>query len=72
MTRFIVIVMKTSQVSWFLSYWGNVTCCAYILPQLDTIDTKTGGIDKDSTLNVVVFGVKTKKPKFYFNSNNSI
>lgn len=36
---------------------GNVTCGAYALPQLDTIDTVTGGIDKDSVLNLVVFGV---------------
>lgn len=37
---------------------GNVTCSAYALPQLDTIDNETGGIDKDSVLNLVVFGVK--------------
>ncbi|KAI9554266.1 putative transient receptor potential cation channel subfamily V member 6 [Daphnia sinensis] len=39
-------------------YWqlGNVTCSAYALPQLDTIDSVTGGIDKDSVLNLVVFG----------------
>lgn len=36
---------------------GNVTCSAYALPQLDTIDNATGGIDKDSVLNLVVFGV---------------
>jgi hypothetical protein len=36
---------------------GNVTCGAYALPQLDTIDPATGGIDKDSVLNLVVFGV---------------
>nr|CAH0100413.1 unnamed protein product [Daphnia galeata] len=39
-------------------YWqlANVTCSAYALPQLDTIDSATGGIDKDSVLNLVVFG----------------
>lgn len=36
---------------------GNVTCGAYALNQLDSIDTVTGDIDKDSVLNLVVFGV---------------
>ncbi|CRK93055.1 CLUMA_CG006509, isoform A [Clunio marinus] len=41
-------------------YWqlGSITCAAYPLEQLDTIDTKTGNISKDSTLNLVVFGDK--------------
>ena len=40
-------------------FLANVTCSAYALPQLDTIDSATGGIDKDSVLNLVVFGVYT-------------
>ena len=47
---------KKNLVSIFLA---NVTCSAYALPQLDTIDSATGGIDKDSVLNLVVFGVYT-------------
>lgn len=41
-------------------YWqlGSITCAAYPLEQLDTIDIKTGNISKDSTLNLVVFGVR--------------
>ncbi|CAG9802186.1 unnamed protein product [Chironomus riparius] len=41
-------------------YWqlGSITCAAYPLEQLDTIDTKTGNINKDSALNLVVFGDK--------------
>ena len=37
-----------------------MTCGAYALPQLDTIDPTTGGIDKDSVLNLVVFGVNLR------------
>ncbi|XP_052132718.1 transient receptor potential cation channel subfamily V member 5, partial [Frankliniella occidentalis] len=39
-------------------YWqiGSVTCAAYPLSQIDTIDIQTGNISKDSALNLVVFG----------------
>lgn len=41
-------------------YWqlGSVTCAAYPLSQIDTIDVETGHISKDSALNLVVFGDK--------------
>uniref|UniRef100_A0A2A4JF08 Ion transport domain-containing protein n=1 Tax=Heliothis virescens TaxID=7102 RepID=A0A2A4JF08_HELVI len=41
-------------------YWqiGATTCAAYPLGQVDTIDTETGCICKDSALNLVVFGEK--------------
>lgn len=41
-------------------YWqlGSITCAAYPLPQIDTIDCVTGHISKDSALNLVVFGDK--------------
>ncbi|XP_032513421.2 transient receptor potential cation channel subfamily V member 5 [Danaus plexippus] len=41
-------------------YWqiGATTCAAYPLGQVDTIDTETGRISKDSALNLVVFGEK--------------
>ncbi|KOB61355.1 Nanchung, partial [Operophtera brumata] len=41
-------------------YWqiGATTCAAYPLGQVDTIDTETGYICKDSALNLVVFGEK--------------
>lgn len=41
-------------------YWqlGSITCAAYPLPQIDTIDWETGHISKDSALNLVVFGDK--------------
>jgi transient receptor potential cation channel subfamily V protein 5 len=41
-------------------YWqiGSVTCAAYPLTKLDTIDTDTGGIQKESALNLIVFGEK--------------
>ncbi|XP_063834932.1 transient receptor potential cation channel subfamily V member 5 [Ostrinia nubilalis] len=41
-------------------YWqiGATTCAAYPLGQVDTIDTETGLISKDSALNLVVFGEK--------------
>lgn len=44
-------------------YWqiGATTCAAYPLDQVDTIDTKTGLISKDSALNLVVFGVSQIK-----------
>lgn len=41
-------------------YWqlGSITCAAYPLNQIDTIDVETGNISKDSALNLVVFGDK--------------
>lgn len=41
-------------------YWqlGSITCAAYPLSQIDTIDVETGDISKDSALNLVVFGDK--------------
>ncbi|EDS45718.1 TRP channel protein nanchung [Culex quinquefasciatus] len=41
-------------------YWqlGSITCAAYPLALLDTIDIETGNISKDSALNLVVFGDK--------------
>ncbi|XP_072935457.1 transient receptor potential cation channel subfamily V member 5-like isoform X2 [Epargyreus clarus] len=41
-------------------YWqiGATTCAAYPLCQVDTIDTESGLISKDSALNLVVFGEK--------------
>ncbi|ERL84850.1 hypothetical protein D910_02274 [Dendroctonus ponderosae] len=41
-------------------YWqiGSITCAAYPLSQIDTIDVKTGQISKMSALNLVVFGDK--------------
>ncbi|KAF0296374.1 Transient receptor potential cation channel subfamily V member 6 [Amphibalanus amphitrite] len=39
-------------------YWqiGNITCAAYPLPGLDSIDMKTGKIDRNSALNLIAFG----------------
>lgn len=47
-------------------YWqlGSITCAAYPLEQIDTIDIKTGNISKDSALNLVVFGVSLLTIKF--------
>ncbi|KAJ8961285.1 hypothetical protein NQ318_008970 [Aromia moschata] len=41
-------------------YWqiGSITCAAYPLSQIDTIDMETGHISKISALNLVVFGDK--------------
>ncbi|CAG9853902.1 unnamed protein product [Phyllotreta striolata] len=41
-------------------YWqiGSITCAAYPLSQIDTIDVETGNICKISALNLVVFGDK--------------
>jgi hypothetical protein len=36
---------------------GSITCAAYPLEQIDTIDIETGNISKNSALNLVVFGV---------------
>lgn len=46
-------------------YWqlGSITCAAYPLEQLDTIDLKNGNISKDSALNLVVFGVRKFLPR---------
>ncbi|XP_044592870.1 transient receptor potential cation channel subfamily V member 5 isoform X1 [Cotesia glomerata] len=41
-------------------YWqiGSITCAAYPLGQVDTIDVNTGTINNNSALNLVVFGEK--------------
>ncbi|GFS44729.1 transient receptor potential cation channel subfamily V member 5 [Trichonephila inaurata madagascariensis] len=41
-------------------YWelGNITCAAYPLDDVDTIDSNTGEINKLSVLNLVVYGEK--------------
>ncbi|XP_043266847.1 transient receptor potential cation channel subfamily V member 5 [Venturia canescens] len=41
-------------------YWqiGSITCAAYPLSQVDTIDVNTGQISNNSALNLVVFGEK--------------
>lgn len=41
-------------------YWqlGSITCAAYPLELIDTIDVNTGQINKDSCLNLVAFGDK--------------
>ncbi|XP_067208826.1 transient receptor potential cation channel subfamily V member 5 isoform X2 [Linepithema humile] len=41
-------------------YWqiGSITCAAYPLSQIDTIDVNTGTINNNSALNLVVFGEK--------------
>ena len=41
-------------------YWqlGNVTCSAYPLRYLDTIDSDTGELNTISALNLIVFGAK--------------
>lgn len=41
----------------FFLFVGSITCAAYPLSQIDTIDNETGDISKDSALNLVVFGV---------------
>ena len=40
-------------------YWqiGNVCCSAYPIEQMDSINTKTGEINTQSALNLIVFGV---------------
>lgn len=40
-----------------LSNTGSITCAAYPLAQIDTIDMETGHISRTSVLNLVVFGV---------------
>jgi len=44
-------------------YWqiGSITCAAYPLSQIDTIDVNTGTINNNSALNLVVFGVSENK-----------
>nr|XP_042896955.1 transient receptor potential cation channel subfamily V member 5 [Parasteatoda tepidariorum] len=41
-------------------YWelGNITCAAYALDDIDTINSQTGEINKLSVLNLVVYGEK--------------
>ena len=39
---------------------GNVTCSAYPIAQLDSIDSKTGELNTVSALNLIVFGVSAK------------
>lgn len=48
-------------------YWqiGSITCAAYPLSQVDTIDVNTGKISNNSALNLVVFGVRFQYHKLY-------
>lgn len=41
-------------------YWqiGSITCAAYPLSRVDTIDVTNGQINHNSALNLVVFGVR--------------
>ena len=43
---------------------GSITCAAYPLEQIDTIDIETGNISKNSALNLVVFGVRNTSPVY--------
>ncbi|CAB0003333.1 unnamed protein product [Nesidiocoris tenuis] len=38
---------------------ASITCAAYPLSQIDTIDIETGNISKNSALNLVVFGINS-------------
>lgn len=44
-------------------YWqiGSITCAAYPLSLVDTIDVNTGSISHNSALNLVVFGVSKRR-----------
>ena len=48
-------------------YWqiGNVTCSAYPIEQLDSIDSKTGELNTVSALNLIVFGVRLDNSTFW-------
>ena len=54
-------------------YWqiGSITCAAYPLSQIDTIDVDTGKISNNSALNLVVFGVSRNKYFFNLRSKNN-
>ncbi|XP_025837236.1 transient receptor potential cation channel subfamily V member 5 [Agrilus planipennis] len=64
----LTLAAKIAQVEMFFHilnlereiYWqiGSITCAAYPLGEIDTIDIKTGQIIKTSVLNLVVFGDK--------------
>ena len=41
---------------------GNITCAAYPLPGLDSIDMQSGKIDRNSALNLIAFGVGHSRP----------
>lgn len=47
------ILEKIRQVVWI---FGNVTCAGYPLKDIDTI-SETGEINRNSVLNLVVYGV---------------
>ena len=65
--RFIIIYVNILSVTYYsVSYEipGNVTCSAYPIAQLDSIDSKTGELNTVSALNLIVFGVSFKAQKF--------
>ena len=61
---FFLNILEDSDLENFFCCWfsGSITCAAYPLSQIDTIDIETGNISKNSALNLVVFGVSS----FYF------
>lgn len=50
--------MNKSILIAFIFLSGSITCAAYPLSQIDTINNQTGKINKKSALNLVVFGDK--------------
>ncbi len=56
---FDILNQKNSQVIFYTS--GNVTCSAYPIEQLDTINSSTGELNLRSALNLIVFGVRIKE-----------
>ena len=47
-------------------FLGNVTCSAYPIEQLDSINSKTGELNVVSALNLIVFGVRLRCTIFVF------
>ena len=66
--QFIIIDYLIPSVTYYtVSYTipGNVTCSAYPIAQLDSIDSKTGELNTVSALNLIVFGVSVKTHRNY-------
>ena len=55
-----VLILSVTYYSVSYEIPGNVTCSAYPIAQLDSIDSKTGELNTVSALNLIVFGVSVK------------
>ena len=59
--QFYFVISPSAWICLYHMVTGNVTCSAYPIEQLDSINSKTGDLNEVSALNLIVFGVRFSK-----------